>query len=102
MPQEPRASLLPGPVSRCKRLTRLTMSPTVTGPMRVQRNIAHVTVTKTSELLLVCGLLLVVRHMPLLSASDEMRKPISPRATIAHPSIDAGYRDTGLFVCCVC
>lgn len=36
------------------------------------------------------------RKMPLDSATAEMRKPISPRATMARAMIPAGYRDNGL------
>lgn len=34
--------------------------------------------------------------IPLLSAIDDIRKPISPRAVIAKPTIDAGYIERGL------
>lgn len=37
-----------------------------------------------------------LENMPLLSAMDDMRKPISPRATIAPPKMEAGYSDIGL------
>lgn len=35
-------------------------------------------------------------NTPLLSAIDEIKKPISPRAVIAQPTMDAGYSDFGM------
>lgn len=57
----------------------------------VQRRIAQVATRKMSELPPSGG----EPNTPLLSASEEIKKPISPRATIALPSINDGYSDCG-------
>lgn len=54
----------------------------------VHKTIAHVTIKKISSLF-------PVEKIPLLSAREEIRKPISPRETIAKPRIEAGWRDRG-------
>lgn len=54
---------------------------------------AQVTTRKLSELLPLVG---DREYTPLLSAIEEIKNPISPRAVIAHPRIEAGYRDRGL------
>lgn len=79
------------PVCNC--FTLLTKSPTASGPRIVQSMIAHVTTRKLSELLpFDCD----AEYIPLLSAIEEIRNPISPRAAMAHPRIEAGYSERGL------
>lgn len=65
--------------------------PILTGPIIVHRRIAHVATRKMSEFSPSC----VVPKTLLLSAKEEIKKPISPRATIALPSIRDGYSDCG-------
>lgn len=77
----------------CSFFTRWTISPTASGPRVVQRTIAHVTTRKISELVCLSD---SDAKMRWLSPREEMRKPISPRAVIAQPRIDAGYIDLGL------
>ena len=52
---------------------------------------AQVTIRNRSELLSSPA----DEKIPRLSATAETRKPMSPRATIAQPRIDAGYSDLG-------
>lgn len=63
------------------------MTPTAKGPMIVQSKIAHVTMRKRSEVPVDC---VGDEKKPVLSAKEEMRKPISPRAVMAEPSIRGG------------
>lgn len=77
----------------CNCFTLLTKSPTASGPRIVQSMIAHVTTRKLSELLPFDG---NAEYIPLLSATDDIRNPISPRAVMAHPRIEAGYKERGL------
>ena len=67
--------------------------------MIVQSTIAHVTIKKISDsrsafegFVDFCE-----ANMPLLSASADMRKPISPLATMADESMAGGYREIGFF-----
>lgn len=73
----------------------------------MQRTIAQVTTRKISELERLVWVDDVdndededdddeAEKTPLLSAMEEIRKPISPRAVMAQPRIEAGYRDRGL------
>lgn len=95
-PQTPSTSLRPSTACSpffCSFLTRLTNSPTVNGPTIVHSMIAHVTTRKISS-----GPLdeaEAEENIPLLSAIDEIKNPISPRATIALPIIAPGYSEMG-------
>ena len=66
--------------------------PTLNGPMIVHRVVAQITMRKISEASSpdVAVLEELLLKVPLLSARDAMRKPISPQETIAAPNIDAG------------
>ncbi len=98
-PQVPRG---PRPTNCCGSLpwsvlTLRTRRPTPNGPMIVHRVIAQMTMRKISELsfLVVLPSRVLLAKIPRLSATDAMRKPISPRETIAVPRIEAGYNDKG-------
>ena len=68
--------------------------PTARGPMIVHNTIAQVTTRKRSEGAVDDGDEVGVdgrSKTPVLAANAETRKPISPRATIAQPTIAAGY-----------
>jgi hypothetical protein len=98
IPQTPRTSALttlPSFSTTFSNLfTLLTRRPTDNGPRIVHKTIAHVTIKKIGDepdsALVVPG-----ENIPLLSAMEDIRKPISPRATMALPKIDAGYREIG-------
>lgn len=86
------------------------MTPIPKGPMIVHNNTAHMTIKNSSELLpppscCTSPEVDVVEEeeeeegeakIPVLSAREEIRNPISPRAHIAVPSMAEGYRDRGL------
>lgn len=94
-PQTPKGSSRPVACLRsvsCNRLTCLTRSPTVTGAKIVHNRIAQVTIKKSCD----PSAPELAPNTPLLSAMELTKKPISPRATIALPSIAAGYSDRGL------
>lgn len=78
-------------------LTLRTMRPTPNGPMIVHKVIAQMTMRKISELSFLVGLpsRVLLAKIPRLSATDAMRKPISPRETMAVARIEAGYNDKG-------
>jgi hypothetical protein len=59
------------------------------GPIKVQSRIAQVTTRNSS-------VLPPSPKTPFASATELIRNPISPRDTMALPSIAAGYRDFGL------
>jgi hypothetical protein len=99
MPQTPKTSLGCSPVFFADDVavlsslfTRRTKIPTHKGPRTVQRTIAHVVIRNKSDSP-DPGL---PPNTPVLCASDEIRNPISPRGTIAKPTIKAGYIEIGL------
>ena len=67
----------------CSLLTLLTSNPTVTGPIKVQSKIAQVTTRNSSEFP-------PSPNTPFASATELIRKPISPRETMALPKMAAG------------
>lgn len=90
-PQTPSGSGLPLPFplsNLCNLLTLLTMTPTLTGPMTVHNRIAQVATRKISELPPVAAE--PDPNTPVDSARELIKNPISPRATMALPSIAAG------------
>ena len=84
-PHTPKTSFVPFPLQLSSLRTRLTNSPTPRGPIIVHSTIAQVTIRKISE-----SPVDEEPKVPLLSAMAEIRKPISPRATMAMPRIEAG------------
>lgn len=74
--------------------TLFTRRPTQSGPIMVQSVIAQVTIRKSSEGR--SGAPACPLKMPVLSARAEIKKPISPRATMAHPRMQAGYVEIGI------
>ena len=85
-PQTPSGSSSPlaFPLSAiCSLLTLLTSNPTVTGPIKVQSKIAQVTTRNSSEFP-------PSPNTPFASATELIRKPISPRETMALPKMAAG------------
>lgn len=72
----------------CSFFTRLTRSPKDKGPMIVHSMMAQVTMRNIPEFFPSSAR--VEANILLLSAIDEIRKPISPRAVIAQPIMAAG------------
>ncbi len=75
----------------------LARVPTLTGPINVHRTTAQITIKYISERS-PCAVFRgeeVLAKIPLLSAIDAIRNPISPREIIAAPIIDAGYSERG-------
>lgn len=69
--------------------------PTQIGPSTVQSRMAHVTTRNRSPCCIVVDDEEEVgtMKMPLAWARADIKKPISPRATMALPRMQAGYRD---------
>ena len=84
-----------------KRLNLRTSRPTPRGPGMVHRTIAQVTAMKMSLLAEASVWSLspdLLGKIQLLSVGTEIRKPISPLATLASPRTPAGYNDIGFAI----
>ena len=98
-PRIPRESIVPGLARSLvwNFFSLLVRVPTLTGPMIVHRMAAQMTIKYISERSPCAAGLAedVLAKIPLLSAMDAVRNPISPREITAVPMIDAGYSERG-------